>query len=137
MAVSVGAGGLTVNVWAPLVPPAVVTVTSRPPSAAPLPIVKSAVSDVALTTLTLLTVTSDPPTATVVPPAMKFVPVSVTATVFPCTPEAGLSAVSVGVCGLTVNVCVPLVPLAVVTLTVRSPMAASTATTKFAVNYHH
>ena len=68
---------------APLVPPAVVTVTFRAPAAAVLPIAKFAVIEVPLTTLTLLTVTFEPLTAIVVDPLMKFVPVSVTATVVP------------------------------------------------------
>ena len=69
------------KVCVPLVPPTVVTVTVRSPSAALAPTAKLAVSDVPLETLTLLTVTSEPLTATVVPSAMKFVPVSVTETV--------------------------------------------------------
>lgn len=102
--VKVGAGGLTVKVFAPVVPPAVVTVTFRSPNAAEPPISKSAVSEVPLLTLTFLTVTFDPLTATVVEPEMKFVPVRVTETVVPCTPVVGLTAVSVGASGMTVNV---------------------------------
>ena len=69
------------NVLAAVVPPAVVTVTLRSPSAAELPTAKSALSDVPLETLTLLTVTLEPLTATVVDPVMFLVPVYVTETV--------------------------------------------------------
>src|SRR4051812_8440510 len=48
-------GTITVNVCAPLAPPAVVIATSRAPTAAPTPVLKVAVSVVALVTLTLLT----------------------------------------------------------------------------------
>ena len=67
--VSVGAVGdaaLTVKVCAPLVPPAVVTVTVRAPAAAAGSSTKLAVSDVVLPTTTVLTVTPAPLTVTVV-----------------------------------------------------------------------
>ena len=74
------------KVCAPLVPPAVVTVTVRAPVAAAGSSTKLAVSDVVLPTTTVLTVTPAPLTATVVAPTTKLVPVSVTATVPPRTP---------------------------------------------------
>ena len=77
---------MTVKVCAPLVPPAVVTVTVRGPVAAAGSSTKLAVSDVLLPTATLVTVTPLPPTVTVVAPTTKLVPVSVTATVVPWMP---------------------------------------------------
>ena len=74
------------KVCAPLVPPAVMTVTVRAPSAAVRSSTKLAVSDVLLPTMTLATVTPAPLTATVVAPTTKLVPVSVTATVVPRMP---------------------------------------------------
>jgi hypothetical protein len=50
----------TSNVCVPLVPPDVVTETFLVPSAAPAAVVKSAVREVELDTLTLLTVTPAP-----------------------------------------------------------------------------
>ena len=84
--VNTGTGGFTVNATVPLVPPEVLTATLAAPNAAPVPIVNGTVIRVALTT-TLLTAT--------VAPATKSVPVSVTGTVLPCTPLAGLIDVSV------------------------------------------
>ena len=87
--VSVGApsaGGVIVKIRGPLVPVAVVTVTVRSPSAAAASSTTVAVSDVVLLTTTLVTVAPLPPTATVVAPTTKLVPVSVTATVLPRTP---------------------------------------------------
>ena len=89
-------GALTVKVCAPLVPPAVVTVTEWAPVAAAASSTKLAVSDVVLPTTTLLTVTPPPLTATVVAPTTKLVPVSVTATVSPRLPRFGETLVSVG-----------------------------------------
>ena len=91
-----GSGTVTVKICAPLVPAAVVTVTVRGPSAAAGSITKLAVSDVALATMTLVTVTPPPLTVTVVAPATKLVPVSVTATVVPGSPRFGEMLVSVG-----------------------------------------
>ncbi len=89
-----------------------------------------------LPTTTVLTVTPLPPTATVVAPTTKLVPVSVTATVLPWVPRFGETPVSVGaaVAGLTVKVCPPLVPPAVVTVTVRAPAVAAGSITKLAVS---
>ena len=82
MSSRIGGGALIVKGCAPLVPPGVVTVTVRAPTAAAASITKLAVSDVVLPTTTELTVTPAPLTATVVAP-MKLVPVSVTVTVAP------------------------------------------------------
>src|SRR6185503_15746559 len=87
---------LTVNVTALLAPPAVVTVTSRPPVTADSAMAKLAVNEATVVTITLLTVTPAPPTSTVVPPATNPVPDSATATVLPRMPEDGLTDVSVG-----------------------------------------
>ncbi len=97
---------MIVNVCVLLVPPLVVTVTVLAPAAAVLAITKSAVIDVALTTVTLLTVTFEPLTATVAPET-KFVPVNVTDTVLPCTPDVGLMLVKVGAGGLRPSMRVP------------------------------
>ena len=139
MAVRVGApdaGGLTVKESGALVPPAVVTVTFRAPTAAAASSVKLAVSDVALPTTTVLTVTPVPATVTVVAPTTKLVPVSVTATVAPWVPCAGAMAVRVGAAGgrPIVKVCPPLVPVTVVTVTVRGPSVAVGSSTKLAVS---
>ena len=74
------------KVCAPLVPPAVVTVTVRAPTAAAGSSTTLAVSDVGLTTTTLVAVASAPLTFTTVAPATKLVPVRVTATVVPRVP---------------------------------------------------
>jgi hypothetical protein len=59
-----------------------------------------------------------PLTATVVPLAVKLVPVSVTGTLVPCVPEVGLIEVSVGGGGLTtVNPTLLVLPIGVFTLT--------------------
>jgi hypothetical protein len=123
---------LIVKVCAPLVPPAVVTVTSRAPSAVVPPMTKLAVIDVLLTTVTLSTVTPPPLTA-MVAPETKFVPVSVTATVAARSPLVGLMLVSVGGGGFTVKVSAPVVPPAVVTVTSRAPVAAPPSIVKVAV----
>jgi hypothetical protein len=85
------------------------------------------VRDVALATTMLLTVTP-PPTATDVPLTMKLDPVSVAETVVPCTPVFGVTLASVGPVPVTVNVCGPVVPNPVVTVTFRAPIAALGAT---------
>jgi hypothetical protein len=76
--------------------------------------VNVAVICVLLATFTLLTVRPLPLTATVAPEA-KFVPVSVTGTLAPCAPLFGLTEVSVGPRGLTVNGTVLLVAAEVLT----------------------
>lgn len=99
--VNVGGGAArTVKLTAPLVPPAVVTVTARSPSAAFAETVKVAVSVVEFVRATLLTVTPVPATATVLA-AVNCVPVSVTATMVPSAPDGGLMAVSVGGAGMS------------------------------------
>ena len=100
------------KVCVPLVPPAVVTVTVRAPKANGDHIDhKLAISDVALITVTLVTLTSPPTTATVVASTIKLVPVSVTATVVPRKPSFGETLVNVGAGGrVIVKVCPPLVP---------------------------
>ena len=124
-----GDGRLIVKVWPPLVPPAVVTVTVRGPPAEASATTKAAVSDVLLLTTTLVTVTSLPLTVTVVAPTTKLVPVSVTATVVPRMPSFGETLVSVGGGGLTVKLCAPLVPPAVVTVTEWGPIDAGGSST--------
>lgn len=57
---------------------------------------KLAVKEATVLTMTFETVIPAPPTSTFVPPATKPVPASATATVFPRTPEDGLTDVSVG-----------------------------------------
>jgi hypothetical protein len=132
MLAMVGGGGFTVNVDAALVPPLVVTVTLRAPSAASAAIASFAVIDVVLCIATSLTVTPVPLTATVAPET-KFVPVNVTVVDEPVTPAVALRLVSVGGAGMTVNVCVALVPLLVVTVIVRGPGVAFGAITSVAV----
>jgi len=77
-----GCGAVTENVTLPVVPPGVVTLTFRPLIVAFVEIANNAVIVVELCTTTLLTVTPGPDTAIVAGP-LKFVPVSVTATLLP------------------------------------------------------
>jgi len=101
--VSVGAPGeVTVNVTVLLGPPGVVMVTVRAETVAVPAIVKVAVAVVALTTVRPLTVTPVPETATAVAP-VRFVPVSVTGTLVPRTPEIGEIELSVGAGTLAVT----------------------------------
>ena len=87
----------TVNVLGLLVPPAVETVTLWFPSVAPGAITNVAVICVpALFTTTLLTVIPVP-AFTVARSPPKLVPIRVTATLVPRTPEAGLTVLNVGV----------------------------------------
>ena len=80
--------------------PATVTATFWAPTEAVLEMVRVAVKVLELVTLTPLTVTPVPETDTVVSPAMKLVPVSVTGTVVPRTPVGGLTVINVGVGGI-------------------------------------
>src|ERR1700682_5452493 len=110
---SVGAPKFTVNVCVPLVLPELVTVTFWGPVEAFEAMVNVAVLDETLTTALLLTV-MPVPLRPIVAPDAKFVPVSVTATAAPWMPLFGAIEVSVGAPAFTVNVCVPLVPVALV-----------------------
>jgi hypothetical protein len=78
--------------------PDVLTVTLCAPSAAPVPMVKVAVTVVSLVATTLLTVI--PPPAFAVTTADKPVPVRVTLTAVPRTPEVGAIEVKTGVTGV-------------------------------------
>lgn len=96
---------LTVTLWA-----AVVEAVAE--------MVKVALSVVGLATDTPLTVIPPPETATVVSPATKLVPVSVTGTTEPRAPEGGLIEVNVGVGGIvTVKATALLTPPGAVTVT--------------------
>jgi len=113
-------GPSTVNVWSPLVPPALETVTFLAVSPAVAVIVNVVVIVVGFTIVMAPTVTPPPDTATVVPVAVKLLPDRVTGTAVPRTPVFGVTEASVGAGGLTiVNVTALLVPPGVVvTLTV-------------------
>jgi hypothetical protein len=130
--VSVGAPAFTVNVTPLLFSPPDVTVTVSPPVDALAATWNVAVICVALTTTALLTVTPLPLTFTV-EPAPKFVPVSVTGTLVPCTPLLGLTEVSVGAPAFTVNVTPLLFSPPDVTVTVSAPVAALAAIWNVAV----
>ena len=125
----------TVNAILPLVPPGVVTLTFLAVSAAVAEIVNVVVAVVAFVTVTVPTVTPPPEMATVVPAAVKFVPVSVTGTAVPRTPVLGTIDASVGTAGLTiVNGTVLLAPPGVVvTLTFLAVRPAPAAIAKFAL----
>src|SRR5579884_3812184 len=69
-----------------------------------------------------------------VAPAIKFVPVRTTGTIDPCFPLAGLIDVSVGTPWFTVNGTDPLVPAAVVTVTLAAPTGALASMMNTAVN---
>jgi hypothetical protein len=101
---------LIVNARAALVPEPVVTVTDRSPTAASAAIVNSAERAVALVTVTLLTATPAPLTATDVAPATKFDPVIACATVDPAAPLAALTAASPGIVvdGVEVSLAQPI-----------------------------
>jgi hypothetical protein len=87
-------GATTVKVAALVVPAGVVTVTLRAESVAVGAMVRVAVTVVAATAVTALTVMPVPVTFTAVSPVRR-VPVIVTATTVPCAPVAGEIAVSV------------------------------------------
>jgi hypothetical protein len=114
--VTFGPPGITVKDDGPLVPPDVVTVTLVGPVVALAAMVKVAVIWVALTTVTLLTVTPALATLTVAP-EIKLVPVNVTGKVLPGVPFDGLMELTVGGAGdVTTSVAVTvggaLTPLA-------------------------
>ena len=113
-------------------PPDVVTVTSRDPSVASAAIVNVVVMDVLLTTVIAPTVTPAPVTPTVAP-VTKFVPVNVTGTAVPCTPDEGFTKVNVGGGGFTVKVTALLVPAEVVTVMSCGPSIASDAIVRVVV----
>jgi len=115
MEVRVGAPEPMLKWVLPLVPPAVVTVTFTEPDAL-AEIAKLAVICVELATVTLLTVTPELSTLTVVPD-VKFVPVRVTFTFAPDVPALGVIEVSVGAAALIVKATVLVVPAGVLTLT--------------------
>src|ERR1700682_2335916 len=129
---SVGAPKFTVNVCVPLVLPELVTVTFWGPVEAFEAMVNVAVIDLPLTTGVLLTV-MPVPLRPIVAPDAKFVPVSVTATAAPWMPLFGAIEVSVGAPAFTVNVCVPLVPVELVTVTFWAPVGAFEAMVNAAV----
>jgi len=125
-------GPSTVYVAGPLVPPGVVTVILLGPIVAVDDVLKVAVMVVALTTVTPVTVRPFAGATTLtVDPAVKLLPVSVTATGLAAAgvrrnPEAGEIEVRIGVPGATiVNVtALVLAPEAVVTVTFLAVSAA-------------
>jgi hypothetical protein len=131
IALSPGGGGTMVNTAAGDVPPAVVTVTFTVPNVALAGIVKVAVICVVLATTTLPAVI--PPPAFTVAPLTKLLPVRVTGTLVPVTPELGATFVSPGEGGLIVKVTAAVVPPGVVTVTLTGPSAAFPATPNVAV----
>jgi hypothetical protein len=138
--VNVGEDGIAAvieKVTALVVPPAVVTVTFRFPVVAAASIMKLVVSCVPLVTVTVPTVTPVPLTATVAP-VTKLVPVNVTeASIVPAAPVFGEICVNVGAAGIPavmVNVTALLDPPAVVTVTLRFPVAAAGSTMKLVVS---
>jgi hypothetical protein len=131
--VSVGVDGRTVNapVRMLVVPPGVVTLTLLVPVAAVAVMLKVAVTVVAVEPVTTA-LTPVPEKFTVVAP-VRPVPLSVTTTAVPCTPEVGASEVSVGNTTVNAPVTMLLVPPAVVTLTFLAPRAAPAVIVKVAV----
>ena len=120
-----------------LFPAGLVTRNVCPPKPAvvPLAIVKVAVSWVELETVTPLTVIPAPVVnATVVPLVVKFVPVTVTTTLVPRTPEFGTTETRVGRLGVcTVNVTLLDVPFGVVTVIFLAPVVAPAGMANVAV----
>ena len=97
-------------------PPGVVTKMDWAPSGAPAAMVRVAVSEVELVTITFEAVMPDMPLKLIVVfPTTKLVPVSVIITLVPCTPLVILTPVTVGRGGFTVKDWVPEVPPSVVT----------------------
>jgi hypothetical protein len=119
--IKVGAGGLSiVKVTVPVLPAGVVTLIFLAESVAVGETVKVAVMVVGFATFTLPMVTppAAPTTFTVVPEAVKLVPVSVTKTLLPRVPVFGVIDDRVAGGGLlTAKVTFPEVPPGVVTLT--------------------
>jgi hypothetical protein len=110
-----GGGASTVNGKAPLVPPLVVSVKSRAPTAALDAIESVAVAAEGLSMLRPWTVMSVP--ALSVMPEAKLVPDNITFTSAPRLPDAGVIPLNVGGGGTIVKVFGPLVPALVVTVT--------------------
>ena len=131
-AIEVNVAPTTVNVVV-AVPPGVVMVTVRADRVAPVVIVKVAVAVVELATVKALTVTPEPDTVSDVAP-VRLVPVSVTGTAVPRTPEFGAIEVSVGAGGaFTVKITAPVVPPGVTTVTFLAVSVAVAVIAKFAV----
>jgi hypothetical protein len=134
--IEVSAGPFTVNGTVPLVPPGVVTLMVRAPSAALEKMLMVAVIVVEFTTVTPVTVIPlvGAATFTVVPAAVKFMPLKVTGTLVPRKPEAGVIELSMGVPGTTtVNVTGVVVPAGEVTVTFLAVSAAVGEMVKVAV----
>jgi hypothetical protein len=124
MLVSVGGGGRMVKARGLLVPPGVVIVTSRGPSAAALPICTVIVAWVALTIVIALIVMSGP--ASKARPVVKLVPRTSRSRVVVWGPTEGDTLVNVGPGpGITVKITGVLVPPGVVTVTLRIPKVVS------------
>src|ERR1044072_6697766 len=128
----VGGGRRTVKALGALVPWVVVTVTLLAPVAAPAAMAKVAVICEELTTLTLLTVISGLELATVAR-ARKLEPLMVTGTELPRTPLDGLRELMPGRGAVMAKVAGALVPLVVVTVTLKLPTEALAAMAKVAV----
>jgi len=137
IAVSVGGGALTVNVWQGghgVVSPLWVTTTSCGPMVALLAMTKLAVMVVKFWTTTLLGVMPVLPGKLMVAglPTSKFVPVRVTRAVVPCTPLLGEMPVRVGG-PTTLKLTVPLAPALVITLMLSVWISAFPAMVNVAV----
>lgn len=129
-----GGTGASAKEMALLVPPGVVTFTSRVSRAAAASITRVAFRKEALMTSMEVTLIPVPLTVTVVPDT-KFVPEITTLIVLPVVQKEGEIEVSSGaVDDTTENVTALLAPSGVVTLTVRAPAAASAAMVNVAVN---
>ena len=116
-----------------LVPPAVVIVTVLAVSAAPVEMVKVAVTVCGSRTVRPLTVIPPPETFNALAP-VRFVPVKVTTTTVPRTPAGGAIEVNVGARGITtVKPTGLLVPPGAVTVTFLAVPAAPTAIAKLAL----
>jgi len=124
MLISVGGGISTVKGTGLLVPPGVVTVTLRGPSAAVLPICTVTFADVPLMIVSAVTVISGP--GSNVRPVVKFVPWTLRVRVTVCGTLEGDTLVNVGAGpGVTVNTTAALVPPGVVTIALRTPNVVS------------
>lgn len=125
---SVGAGRRMSNATGLLVPFGVWTMIWRVPSKAVLSMESLAVNVEGLITITSATVTPDPLTVTTVPPATKLLPERVMFTDAPAIPPSAVSSKVGPIGGSIEKLKALLIPLAVLTVTLRPPTAAVEST---------
>ena len=128
-AACVAGGGTTVNVTGLLVPPAVVTVMTAGPSGAVAGTKRVAVIWLAVATTPVAVI----PAGRLRAAPFRLAPVSITSSLVPITPAAGVMPASTGVSGLIVKATALVKPPGVVTVRVCVPCGALMAMLKLAV----